>query len=383
VIDAEPVAPAEELATKPARKRRTKKQMSQASGDSEKMYVLKFNSPILPYAKFPLTHNKYIQEFIKMYEEDKSDIENVIGVHFPQNKNDKAVGAVGIEIKISKKHNMTMIESNTSKRFKIEEYDSGTNFCQAVPYLDASLQEQFKTSASGIELNPKDLLASELFELKNLWFIYNKKINQLLMILPQEVLNRYDMVVKSLQVPLFDITKYPTDTQYVDMFNECTFKMGQFYFAVFQAIFSKDNESMRPMIASFLSTQDPLHRSRKLINLYEEMHEIIDKKLYYVQKTAEEFKERSKTSLLEHAYQRVLQDNKKNDKEKFQEKLDAVKNMPESVRKVVQEEVNGLENKNESESSRKVQFLTQVFRLPWDQRIDPFWDVKFSKDVLN
>jgi Lon-like ATP-dependent protease len=159
--------------------------------------------------------------------------------------------------------------------------------------------------------------------------------------------------------------------------------MGQFYFAVFQAIFSKDNESMRPMIASFLSTQDPLHRSRKLINLYEEMHDIIDKKLYYVQKTAEEFKERSKTSLLEHAYQRVLQDNKKNYKEKFQEKLDAVKNMPESVRKVVQEEVNGLENKNESESSRKVQFLTQVFRLPWDQRIDPYWDVKYSKDVLN
>ena len=114
-----------------------------------------------------------------------------------------------------------------------------------------------------------------------------------------------------------------------------------------------------------------------------QMHDIIDKKLYYVQKTAEEFKERSKTSLLEHAYQRVLQDNKKNDKEKFQEKLDAVKNMPESVRKVVQEEVNGLENKNESESSRKVQFLTQVFRLPWDQRIDPYWDVKYSKDVLN
>ena len=122
------------------------------------------------------------------------------------------------------------------------------------------------------------------------------------------------MVVKSLQVPLFDIAKYPNKTEYVDIFNEVTFKMGQFYFAVFQAIFSKDNESMRPMIASFLKTRDPLHRSRKLINLYEEMHGIIDKKLYYVQKTAEEFKERSKTSLLEHAYQRVLQDNKKNDK---------------------------------------------------------------------
>ena len=135
---------------------------------------------------------------------------------------------------------------------------------------------------------------------------------------------------------------------------------------------------MRPMISSFLQTKDPMHRSRKLINLFEEMHGIIDKKLYYVQKTAEEFKERSKTAMLEHAYQRVLQDNKKNDKEKFQEKLNDVVNMPESVRKVVQEEIHSLESKNESESSRKVQFLTQVFRLPWDQRVDPYWDVKYS-----
>jgi hypothetical protein len=38
------------------------------------MYVLKFNTPVLPYAKFPLNQNKYIQDFIKRYEEDKPDI---------------------------------------------------------------------------------------------------------------------------------------------------------------------------------------------------------------------------------------------------------------------------------------------------------------------
>ena len=77
------------------------------------------------------------------------------------------------------------------------------------------------------------MLASELFELKNLWFVYNKKINQLLMILPQEVVNRYDMVVKSLQPPLFDINKYPEGSAYLDIFNEINFKMAHFYFAVF------------------------------------------------------------------------------------------------------------------------------------------------------
>jgi hypothetical protein len=60
------------------------------------------------------------------------------------------------------------------------------------------------------------------------------------------------MVVKSLQPPVFDSEKYSPETEYLEIFNEVVFKMGQFYFAVFQAIFSKDNESMRPMLTSFL-----------------------------------------------------------------------------------------------------------------------------------
>jgi len=120
-----------------------------------------------------------------------------------------------------------------------------------------------------------------------------------LTILPQEVLNRYDMVSKTLQPPVFDATRYAPET---DMFNEVVYKMAQYYFSVFQAVFAKDNDSVRPSIAEFLQMNDPMLRSRKLICYYEELHELIDKKLYYVQKTNEEFKERSKTSLLEQAY---------------------------------------------------------------------------------
>ena len=50
-----------------------------------KLYTLKFNSPILPFAKFPLTQNKYIQDFLRKYEEDKDKIQKVIGVHFENN----------------------------------------------------------------------------------------------------------------------------------------------------------------------------------------------------------------------------------------------------------------------------------------------------------
>lgn len=104
--------------------------------EPQTMYTLKFNSPILPYAKFPLTQNKYIQDFLRSYEEDKDRITKVIGVHFNKNSNLNAENAVGIEIEIIKKNNITIIESNSNNRYKVLDYDSSTNFSKAVPYED-------------------------------------------------------------------------------------------------------------------------------------------------------------------------------------------------------------------------------------------------------
>ena len=61
---------------------------------------------------------------------------------------------------------------------------------------------------------------------------------------------------------------------------------------------------------------------------------------------------------MEHAYQKVLEDNKKSEKTKYQEKLDEVRNIPDSVRKVIQEEINGLDTKNDMDTSRKTNYLT-------------------------
>ena len=76
---------------------------------------------------------------------------------------------------------------------------------------------------------------SELYELKNIWFMFNKKINSMLVVLPQEILNRYDMVAKTLQPPTFDISKYPAEggSSYLDTFNEIVYKLGQYYFSIF------------------------------------------------------------------------------------------------------------------------------------------------------
>ena len=48
----------------------------------------------------------------------------------------------------------------------------------------------------------------------------------MLVVLPQEILNRYDMVAKTLQPPVFDITKYPLDGNFLDTFNEIVYKLA-------------------------------------------------------------------------------------------------------------------------------------------------------------
>ena len=102
----------------------------------------------------------------------------------------------------------------------------------AVPYTDEDSIPLLRDSEESDQRH-RDLLTSEVFELKNTWFMYNKKINSVLVILPQEILNRYDMVAKSLQPPTFDMGKYPPEAKFIDIFDEMTYKMAQYYFSVF------------------------------------------------------------------------------------------------------------------------------------------------------
>jgi hypothetical protein len=85
------------------------------------------------------------------------------------------------------------------------------------------------------------------------------------------------MVAKQLQMPVFDISKYQSTSTgehgekqiaFLDIFNEIVYKMAQYYFTVFQAIFSKDNESIRPQIQDFLNQRDVMHRSRKILSYF-------------------------------------------------------------------------------------------------------------------
>lgn len=69
----------------------------------------------------------------------------------------------------------------------------------------------------------------------------------------------------------------------------------------------------------------------------------------------------------------------------MQAKLDAIPAwaMPESTRKQVQEEINGLdERKNDVDGAKRVTYLNHVFRMPWDKRVDTFWDVKYTRSIL-
>lgn len=173
----------------------------------QKMYVLKFNTPVLPYAKFPLNQNKYIQDFVTKYEQEKDKITQVIGVHFPENDNSQAIGAIGIAINIMKKDNLLRVESVNTRRFRVIDYLPQTNYCMAQEFEDRSIESQFGQSdhMEGVKLDSKDLLQSDFYELKSLWLSYHKKMNQLLGVLPADLLNKYDLVVKGIDQPSFDI----------------------------------------------------------------------------------------------------------------------------------------------------------------------------------
>lgn len=57
--------------------------------------------------------------------------------------------------------------------------------------------------------------------------------------------------------------------------------------------------------------------------------------------------------------------------------------MPESIWKLIQVEIDGLESKSEYDNSKKISYLQNVFRLPWDQKVEPYWDVSYSQSVLS
>jgi len=123
---------------------------------------------------------------LKKYDEDKEKITRVIGVHFPQNSNLNAQDTVGIEIEIVKSNNITVVQSNSCRRFKVKDYNELTNFCTAEEFEDAIPLPFSNANVNDKEMDPryKDLLMSELYELKNMWYLYSKKINSLLVILP-------------------------------------------------------------------------------------------------------------------------------------------------------------------------------------------------------
>lgn len=369
-----------------------------------KLYTIKFNSPILPYSKFPLTQNKYIQQLFKKYSRDKDGVEKPtkiskhIGVHFLNNKNSNAQESIGIEIDLDRSSsNMNVVESKSFKRYKVISFDETTNFSKCVEFedrnytvrnaegerVDMKLPEILASEDCPDKGHFEDLINSEITDLKNTWFQFNKRMNSSLMVLPSEMLNTYDMVVKTLPVPNFELYRYRNEVSLYELFNQITCKMAHYYFSMFQALFSKDQKDMKHQMKMFLECDDPMTRSKKVIYLFDEFTHLLDQKCYYIQKTAEDFKERSKQAMLESAFQRILENNKTSDKEAFQKQLDEIKAMPERIRKLVQEEINGMESKgSDMDSARKVTYLQHVFRLPWDKKIEAFWDVDHARNVL-
>jgi len=201
------------------------------------LYTIKFNSPILPYSKFPLTQNKYIQQFFKRYSQDREGVDKLIGVHFINNKNSNAKEAIGIEIELDRSSsNMNVVESKSFKRYKVIDFNEKTNFCKAVEFedrtyrvrnsegekVDMRIEEIFVNDQCLDKSHFEDLINSEIADLKNTWFQFNKRMNSALMMLPSEMINTYDMVVKTLPVPNFEMHRYRNEVSLHELFNQIT-----------------------------------------------------------------------------------------------------------------------------------------------------------------
>ncbi len=74
---------------------------------------------------------------------------------------------------------------------------------------------------------------------------------------------------------------------------------------------------------------DPILRGQKVVDYFVKFNELIQMKVMVIRSTSEEYKERSKKALIEGALQKVISENKKSEKDSFNEKLKAIVNMPE------------------------------------------------------
>ena len=88
-------------------------------------------------------------------------------------------------------------------------------------------------------------MTSEVQDLKNSWFVFSKKIGQVLTMMPVETMTTYEMIVKSLPIPNFEIHRYSEDKSLYDILNEITARMANYYLQIFQALFSNDADSIR------------------------------------------------------------------------------------------------------------------------------------------
>ena len=153
--------------------------------------------------------------------------------------------------------------------------------------------------------------------------------------MPSEMMNTYDMIVKTLPMPVFEMKRYSSSKSLYQILNEITSKMAHYYFSIYQALFAKDTKEIILQQQKFLDSDDPFIRANQITFLYSDFIEMLDKKMYYLNKTAQEFKEKSKKAMLENAFQKILSENKETDKEKYDKKLKAITTMPESVRKLL------------------------------------------------
>ena len=77
-------------------------------------------------------------------------------------------------------------------------------------------------------------------------------------------------------------------------------------------------------------------------------------------------------------------DNIEKIKSDFKQRMSKLKNISEETLSVIDKEISRISPVSlESENSKRIEYINHILSLPWDNFIEPQWDINYAKQVLD
>jgi len=168
-----------------------------------------------------------------------------------------------------------------------------------------------------------------------------------------------------------------------EAFDQICFKIISNYLQLSKLNSQEITKPLEDHLSKFIDMTSPLDKLEFIRNLLANGIEIFKGLSKCVEGTYEDLRERDKAAIIERAYMRHKKMSKKTDKDIYFQKFKEIKCMPLPTQKLIESEILSLDEKNEAEYSRSIDFLKHTFNIPWDNEAPTIWDINYSKKILD